>query len=733
MQRTIHRWAGSTAVAAICLFGGPALAQDGGQAAQETGSGGQGLADIVVTAQKRSQNLQDVPATINALGAEAIKDRQINGLGDLQSAVAGLKFDPVSGNSNITIRGVGTTFSTGAGENSVSLHLDGVYLSSPQAAGLGQFDLGGVEVLRGPQGTLYGKNSTAGIVNFISAAPSREIEAGVTFGYGNYNDIRGSAYVSGPLSDSVRLRVYLDAGDRDGYVKNLQTGQDLDDLRYGSARVGIDADVTDNWTMETRLTYRREGTNGPYRQPYDLSRLSLPIANTIVTPRRINSPSIFDSSRSLVLGSWKNTFELADGISLVSLTGASKLRVNYNLDSLSQGSPNDPVFANLSIPIAQRVRVSTISQEFNLKGDSDKLNWLAGVFYYRERNASKGAVTLDGRLLGSPVGLIRRSDDVAIRESASVFADATVNISDTTRIFGGVRGLYERAKNDLLVTFEVDGGPVVSTDCSVDNPRQRVTDWSATGRLGVQHDFSSDVMAYGQVSRGYKSGGFSNNSCRNEYKPETVNALETGIKTRFLGRRATLNLAAYYYDYKNISIEQSTIFGTDVVGAPKSELYGLDVDGRFAVNSILSFDGNVSLVHSEYKRFLSSGGALFGDPDGTDLSGRTLNKAPGASGTFGAELAAPVGGGKVTLRGEAYVTSGYRLREYNDPSLRQKGYELYNAFLTYEPSEMWTVRGFIRNITNTNYILGTVVQLNGVTGQYNPPRTYGFELSMKLR
>ena len=240
-------------------------------------------------------------------------------------------------------------------------------------------------------------------------------------------------------------------------------------------------------------------------------------------------------------------------------------------------------------------------------------------------------------------------------------------------------------------------------------------------------------MAYGQLSRGYKSGGFSNSTCGNQYRPETVNAIEGGFKTRLFDRRATFNLAAFYYDYKNISVEQSTIFGTNVVGAPKSEIYGLDLDGRVQVNDVLSFDGNASFVHSEYKRFVSTGGAIFGEPDGTDLSGRAVNKAPGASGTIGTQLEFPVGSGKLTLRGEGYFTSGYRLREYNDPSLRQKGYELFNAYITYEPNDLVTVRAFARNISKTDYIQGTVVQLNGVTGVYNPPRTYGVELAMKIR
>lgn len=194
-----------------------------------------------------------------------------------------------------------------------------------------------------------------------------------------------------------------------------------------------------------------------------------------------------------------------------------------------------------------------------------------------------------------------------------------------------------------------------------------------------------------------------------------------------------LNLSAYYYDYNNMSVEQSTIFGTLVVGAPKSELYGLDVDGRIAVNDILSFDGNVSLLHSRYKRFFSSGGAVFGDPDGTSLAGRTLNKAPGLSGNIAAQLDFPLKSGKLSLRGEVYFTSQYRLREYNDPSLMQKSYQLYNVYATYQVNDKLTVRAFGRNLSQTNYIQGTVVQLNGTTGTYNPPRTYGIEVSLGFR
>ncbi|MCA0302873.1 MAG: TonB-dependent receptor, partial [Proteobacteria bacterium] len=147
----------------------------------------------------------------------------------------------------------------------------------------------------------------------------------------------------------------------------------------------------------------------------------------------------------------------------------------------------------------------------------------------------------DAPVIDSTVGHVTEDHDVSA--TGRLTASGTISVSDATRLFGGVRGLYERSQNDLLVTFQLPGGTVVQTDCSPGAPLQRVTDWSATGRIGLQHDLSDDVMAYGQLSRGYKSGGFSNSTCGNQYNPEAVNAIETGLKTRFLDRRATLNLS----------------------------------------------------------------------------------------------------------------------------------------------------------------------------------------------
>lgn len=686
--------------------------------------------DIIVTALKRDQKLQDVPATVNVLTSEAIADRQIGSMEDLQSQVAGLKFDPISGNSNISIRGIGTTFTTGAGENSVSLHLDGIYLSSPRGASMGQFDLGGVEVLRGPQGTLYGKNSTAGIVNFISAAPTETFEAGVTAGYGNYDRKKLEGYVSGPLSNTVRARLYAGWDERDNYSINLTTGQGLDDLRSFSGRLGIDADIKPGWDMELRLTGRREKYHGPAFQPYSSAGLMIPFPLTITTPRKLNSDVIFDGERDIILASMKNTFAIG-GVTLVSLTGFSRLNVDDNgYDALAQYHPLLP----LSLPLTYHLKATTASQEFNLKGQSGSLDWLFGTFYYFERQQVDSTLFLSMAVSPFGVEAVREGNSKFDRHSASIFADGTFSISDTTRLFAGVRGLYEHAGNDLDVAYKpATGGPAFFNECSAGAPLQRVGDWSATGRIGLQHDVGEDAMVYGQASRGYKSGGFSNNTCNNKYAPETVNAFEIGVKSQFMDRRVTLNASAYYYDYSNVAVEQSTVTGTSVVNAPKSHVLGLDLDGRFQLTQWLSVDGNATFLKTAYDRFFSSGGLAYGDPDGTDLSGRRLNKAPGASGTLGVNVDLPVGDGNLKLRGEGYFSGGYRLREYTSAIFRQKSYELFNAYLTYSPSDSIDVRLFGKNLSKTDYLQGTVAALAGANGVFNPPRTYGIELTVKTR
>lgn len=182
------------------------------------------VGEVIVTAQKRSEDVQRVPMAVSVLGAEAIKQRNIQTIGDVQNEIPGFKYGEFSGTANVSIRGVGTEFVSGAGQSSVAIYIDGVYLARLYSFSMGQYDLADIEVLRGPQGTLYGRNSTAGVVNFSTTAPTHVFAAGATVGVGNYADWKAAGYVSGPLTDKIRARLYIDSEEHDGYVKNDFTG-----------------------------------------------------------------------------------------------------------------------------------------------------------------------------------------------------------------------------------------------------------------------------------------------------------------------------------------------------------------------------------------------------------------------------------------------------------------------------------------------------------------------------
>ena len=252
--------------------------------------GGQ-VAEVVVTAQRRSENIQKVPMAVAAISAEAIRNRGIESLDDVQSQVPGLKFGHFSGGDNVSIRGVGSAFVSGAGQSSVAIYVDGVYLSQIESLGMGQADLAGIEVLKGPQGTLYGRNSTGGVVNFKTNAPTSQFSYGATVGYGNYNDIKAEGYVSGPVSDRVRLRLFIENEDRQGYTTNDFTGQKLNGLNSFGGRLSLDADVTDRWKTEIRLSSWKDSYTGPVYDGFDPNFALLPAPFIDFDARRVNSPA----------------------------------------------------------------------------------------------------------------------------------------------------------------------------------------------------------------------------------------------------------------------------------------------------------------------------------------------------------------------------------------------------------------------------------------------------------
>lgn len=714
----------------VCAFSIGALNPSLASAAEASASSPVAVGEVVVTAQKRSENIQSVPMAVSALGAAAIKQRGVQGVGDLQNEIPGFKFGEFAGAGNLSIRGVGTAFVSGAGQSSVALYVDGVYLSQPKSFGMVQSDLSDIEVLKGPQGTLYGRNSTGGVVNFTTAAPTNTLAGGASLQYGNYSDTRESGYISGPLTDRIRGRLYVEGEQHDGYVTNDYTGQRLENLNALGGRLSLDADLTDVWTAALRVSSRREDCACSVLDGIDPRFAIVPAPFNDFNPYRINSPVHYSGWKADTLVSLKNTFKLSDGIDLVSITGFNDFTDRAQYDTLANSA--------IPFPLKSHVHTSTVTQELDLNGYSKKLKWIVGFYYFNDQQTNHSLSDESSVVglgyhsdFGDPASsFLEYTNQHSKEESESLFGDITYEIAAGTRIYGGARVTYDRLTQELEV-YTNDQGTILP-GCSPQLDPQKVSSTALTGRFGVQHDLSDDAMAYVQYSRGYKSPGFSQSSCNNPYAAETVDAVEAGYKSRWLDRRLTINLAAFYYNYANFQLEQATLTGIPVVNAPKSHVYGLEMTALYRPISRLRFDANLELLQASYDQFISQDPNM-GVPIGTSLRGVQLDNAPTASGNIGVEIDQGLASfGSLTLRSEASLTTSYHLREFNVPWAIQGGYALYNFTLTYfPPDEHWQLRAFVKNATNVTR-LGGVLGFGGALGVYQPPRTFGVEASVKF-
>lgn len=669
--------------------------------------------EIIVTAQRRAENIQDVPIAINALTSAQMKERQIESVADLAATIPGIKFAEFSGAGNVYIRGVGTSIVSGAGESSVAAHIDGIYIGVAQATTMVQDDLGRIEVLRGPQGTLYGRNSTGGVINYISADPTKEFAASISALYGNYDRKQVQGYISGPLSDNVRIRLYGKYQDRDGYILNTITGQRLDNIKQGAGRVSIEADLTPNWTSKLRVTADHENIAGPVFDAFVTAPPPL-LTGSNLDPRKVNSPTISSGFKEIWVGSFKNEFKLG-GLKLTSLSGLVDFTFNSHYDGVASPTP---------ATITRNAHSRDYSQEFNLSGSADKLDFMVGLYYYRsDKNVT--SVT-DYHLIPifalRPNGVITQSSQ---QRSYSAFGDLTLHVSDRFRLFGGARYSIERLDQSL------DSRSGAAISCSGANI-QRYRGEAISGRFGAQADVSQDVMVYGQFSHGFKPGGFSSSQCNNAYAAETINAVEGGVKSTLANGLGTLNASAYYYDYTNLQLEQVVLGGIPVSVAPKSRIFGAEVAASLNISKALRLDLSGAYNNATYRQFINNDKSL-GGAAGTNLAGFPLNNSPKFSGAAALENTFELGdAASLKIRGEVNYSSSYFVRETNNPLLNVGPYALVNAFATLGfDNDRYTIRVFGKNLTNRTILAG-VIGFGGLLGTFQPPRTYGVEATVRF-
>lgn len=698
------------------------------------------LTAVTVSAQRREQSVRDVGAAVQAFSAEEISSQQIASLADVANAVPGLVFGENSGSGAISLRGIGLSTISGDGEQSTTVNLDGIYLPRAKSLLMVQDDLAGIEVVKGPQSTFYGKNSLGGVINLISPSPRKEFGGEARLLIGDYNTRRYFGAITGG-TDKIRGRLSLSYDERDGYIDNLTTGEKnaLDGLEGTSARVAIDATLSESATLELRGTYRDDKSTGPIINSYDpdfifgkfiLSSFGVNPADYVALDpyeTRTLTPSL--SQRELFVGSAAFKVDLGFA-SLTARTGYTEFDWSRRGDGFGNDFDLGPLFGSpVPIPfsVAQRVEENrTFSQEFLLSGNQDRLDWIVGAYYLNQKDDVDSNVTLT-----PAVTVISTSQDEL--EHISVFGDLKYSVTPTTRVVGGLRYMDEKLNHALFQNL-IGAGGVTCTAATVDtNDVSEVT-----GRFGFESDLRPGALLYGTYSKGYKSGGYGTNQCSDFYKPEHMDAFELGAKTSWLNGRVFLDVATFYYKLKDLQVEANVPTGVDFLNAPQSEVLGLDLSLNALVTDRFSLNAALSLLEAEYTEFTALNSNQIANGlvvAGTSLKGNALNRSPGYTLNLSAEYVHPLeAAGTLAFRVTTSIVDDFALAELDVPLLWQNGYTMTNLFVTWtHASGDYSVRAFAKNIEDEPVVGGIITtSLGGTAASFGPPRTVGVELTARF-
>ena len=556
--------------------------------------------EVLVTAEKRSESLQDLSQAITVLDGGDLDTQQISSFVDLSAIAPGVNIAKNEGfKTVITIRGVGNEANQNAIANpSVSYHLDGIYVASPFALQTDFLDLERIEVLRGPQGTLFGQNSTGGAINVITQAPSLDDSFGkADLTLGDYGLFKARAAYNLPLSDTLAVRASVISNTRDGFTDNLTLGQDLDDANSTSARVRVLYEPRDNFRANFTAQIFDEDRNGAAQKG---------LLDPTLNARELRQDSRADYELTAELYSVVLEWDL-EAFSIKSLTSYQSDDVLINRDNDRNDLAVLAPFAQLpSVYVPETNKQKTITQEINLISGAPlfgKMDWVAGVFYLDTEVEISIRELLDFSFDGTfapytlaqvfafdptaEIGFI--SDSKPERDSTSVYGQGTWNFNDEWRGVFGLRYTQDEVYSSVTNFFGRTGTDIIEMDSE-----------KVTGRLVVEHDFNESTMGFASYTRGFKPGG-SNLTYGLEsvvapvvvlptFDEEIVDSFEIGLKTDLADGRVRLNAAAFFYNYEGLQYQATDpeVFQGGVGNIPESEIFGAELElSAFLSDSVI--------------------------------------------------------------------------------------------------------------------------------------------------
>jgi iron complex outermembrane recepter protein len=680
------------------------------------------LEEIVVTAQKRSENLQNVPIAVSVAKGEQLAALGIKDAVDLKIAVPTLNTVSTNGYLSSSIRGVGS-IAVGPGvENPVAVYVDGVYIAAPQAATMQLNNIASVEVLKGPQGTLFGRNATGGLIQITTNTPTSETRAKFELGYSNYDAVSGSAYLSGPIASNVFADIsFVGRQQNSGWGTNLNTGADV----YRQKNYALRSKLIWEAGPDTKFTLIGDYTasSGSMGAFTDLPGKVPGWPLSALTPAGVNPDNGYNVSYDLSPrrfarggGASVRIDQNIGSVKLASITAYRKSRVESFQDfDFTTASLADFTYTQ---PDRQ------FSQELQLSSDkSGPLKWTAGLYYYSSQSAYDNFI-LNLNFLGRSIN----TNNTQKARSMAGYVQATYELLADTNLTLGGRYTSDRREEKNASLAIVSGGTALPL---VTVPGRHVTFNKFTYRASLDHRFSSGLLGYVSYNRGFKGGGYnSGNPGIAPYSPEVLDAMEAGLKADLLDKRLRVNLAAFDYKYKNIQVQKLFANGTiGTINGPKAHIYGIDADITAVLADGLTLGSGIGWISPKYGDFP---GCSRGTPNGgvaittvgTDCKGSLVAIAAKFVANAGLNYSADVAGGKLAASGNIYYNSGFYFEP--DNIIKQGRHTQLGASVKWTSDNGLSVGAFGKNLTNKRVLSFGATQVNGnQVGMYAEPRTYG--------